>query len=59
MIAGLLCAGGGILYSIKFPERIFKGKFDYIGNSHNMLHLLGIMAAILAMKGSIRMYHER
>lgn len=59
VISGLLCAVGGLIYIFKVPERFFREKFDYIGNSHNIFHCMGVCASLLALKGSIRMYHER
>lgn len=59
VIAGLLCAVGGIIYAFKLPERYYKGKLDTLGNSHNIFHLMTVLASLLAMHGSIRMYHER
>jgi predicted membrane channel-forming protein YqfA (hemolysin III family) len=59
VIAGLCMVMGATFYATKVPERWFTKKFDIIGNSHNIFHCMGIMAALLAFKGSIRMYHER
>ena len=33
---------GGIVNVSRFPERWFPGKFDYLGNSHNIMHILVI-----------------
>ena len=46
-VAGLLCAIGGVIYSLKIPERFFKGEFDFIGNSHNIFHCMVILAALI------------
>lgn len=59
VIAGLLAACGGIIYTLKVPERWGKGRFDFIGNSHNIFHCMVIAASLMAIKGSIRMFHER
>jgi len=59
VFAGLFCAGGGLVYATKVPERFMVGKFDHFGNSHNIFHMMGIIGSLLALKGSIRMYHER
>jgi adiponectin receptor len=59
VIAGLMQAVGAIFYSLRIPEKWFSKKFDYIGNSHNIFHTMAIIASLIAMKGSIRMYHER
>lgn len=59
VFAGLLCVGGATFYALRIPERWYSKKFDYFGNSHNIFHTMAIIASLLAMKGSIRMYHER
>ncbi len=58
MFSGLLIVLGAVIYTLKVPERYIKG-LDYIGNSHNYFHILAILASLLAIKGSVRMYHER
>ena len=30
---------GAILYILRFPEKKFRGKFDYIGSSHQLFHI--------------------
>ena len=59
VVAGLCAAIGGVIYSLKVPERYYPLKFDYFGNSHNIFHTLSVVGFLLAMRGSIRMYHER
>ncbi|XP_015927489.2 membrane progestin receptor gamma isoform X1 [Parasteatoda tepidariorum] len=34
----------GFFYSSHLPERLAPGKFDFLGNSHQLLHISGIMA---------------
>ncbi|GAA5890675.1 hypothetical protein JCM6882_000621 [Rhodosporidiobolus microsporus] len=38
---------GMVIYSERYPESLFPGKFDLAGNSHNLFHLLAV-AAVLA-----------
>lgn len=59
IIAGLFAAFGGVIYALHIPERWYPKRFDIIGNSHNLFHCMGFVAAILAFKASLRMYHER
>lgn len=40
-------------YASHLPERILPGKFDYIGHSHNLLHICGVMATLLQMQGAL------
>ncbi|BGP17242.1 hypothetical protein JCM10213_000077 [Rhodosporidiobolus nylandii] len=35
---------GAIFYSERYPESLFPGKFDLLGNSHNIFHLLAVGA---------------
>ncbi|CAG0887805.1 unnamed protein product [Darwinula stevensoni] len=35
---------GAFFYASHYPERLAPGKFDIIGNSHNILHVCGILA---------------
>lgn len=62
----LLMGGGGffyivgaILYAKKWPESVYTGKFDIVGNSHNIFHIACIIGALMHWYVSIRMFHER
>ena len=44
---GILYAIGAILYAVKFPEKVFPGKFDIWGNSHQLFHAFVLAAAFL------------
>ena len=59
VVAGLLAALGGVVYSLKVPERFYPKRFDLVGNSHNLFHCMTALAALMAFRGSVRMYHER
>lgn len=37
-LGGAFYIVGAVIYGSRFPERFAKGKFDYIGNSHNIWH---------------------
>ena len=37
-------AFGAVIYASQFPECCFPGRFDYIGASHNILHLASFCA---------------
>lgn len=52
IIMALAYISGAVLFSIRFPEKWFPGKFDLIGQSHNVHHLTvvigtGLLAYIL------------
>lgn len=38
---------GGFIYAIRFPERTFPCKFDMIGSSHQIMHALVLIAALM------------
>ncbi|KAK0657901.1 hypothetical protein B0T16DRAFT_69684 [Cercophora newfieldiana] len=38
---------GSIVYGAKFPERNWPGKFDFVGNSHNIWHVVTAVSAIM------------
>ena len=40
----------GFMYSSRLPERLFRGRFDLIGNSHHFLHLCIPLATEYAFK---------
>ena len=44
---GVLYGLGAILYALKIPERYFKRTFDIVGSSHNLMHFLINLAALL------------
>lgn len=41
------CTLGGVVYSTKFPEVLLPGRFDLIGNSHNLLHIFATIGMFL------------
>ncbi|XP_061189824.1 membrane progestin receptor alpha-like [Saccostrea echinata] len=43
----------GFFFSAKLPERFFPGTFDFIGNSHQIFHLLMIQASVSHVDGVI------
>lgn len=40
----------GFLFATHFPERLAPGSFDYIGHSHQLFHVCGILATHFQMK---------
>ncbi|GHJ90342.1 hypothetical protein NliqN6_6744 [Naganishia liquefaciens] len=46
LAAGGLCyILGAVLYAARFPERLFPGRFDLIGSSHQIFHCLVVAAS--------------
>ena len=44
---------GGLLNLSRLPERYFQGKMDYFFNSHNIMHLLVLLAPALLHSGTV------
>lgn len=43
----------GFFYASHLPERLAPGKFDFVGNSHQLLHISGILATHEQMSGAL------
>lgn len=41
-----LYIGGAAIYAARIPERFTPGKWDYFGHSHQIFHVLVVLAAI-------------
>ena len=50
---------GALLYILRFPEKKFKGKFDYFGSSHQIFHILVFSGATFHYFGSLDAYNYR
>jgi predicted membrane channel-forming protein YqfA (hemolysin III family) len=50
---------GAVIYAFNWPERYWIAKFDYVGNSHNIFHVMIVMAALIHWFGAVRLFHER
>ncbi|KAK8102164.1 hypothetical protein PG984_015310 [Apiospora sp. TS-2023a] len=42
---------GSAVYAARIPERWFPGTFDYIGQSHNLMHVLVLTGALVRLQG--------
>ena len=40
----------GFMYSTRLPERLFPGRFDFVGNSHHFMHILVALSTEFAFK---------
>ena len=58
-VGGVCYVIGALLYIIRFPEKIFPGKFDYIGASHQIFHILVFFGALFHFLGSLDAYNYR
>ena len=58
-IGGICYVAGAILYIIRFPEKLYPGKFDYIGASHQIFHILVFLGALFHFFGSVDAYDYR
>lgn len=44
---------GAALYAVRIPERLFPGKFDLLGQSHNWMHVLVLTGALVRLDGLV------
>ncbi|XP_054166834.1 adiponectin receptor protein-like [Oppia nitens] len=51
ILQGLLYIIGALLYVVRIPERFFPGKCDYWFQSHQLFHILVVLAAIVHLNG--------
>ncbi|TGO54018.1 hypothetical protein BCON_0114g00300 [Botryotinia convoluta] len=50
---------GVVVYSLRIPECYFPGKFDIIGHSHQIFHILVVAASVMHLVGLLKAYeHE-
>ena len=59
VLGGATYIFGAFVYSIKFPESRYPGKYDYWGQSHNLWHCFVIVAAFIHFIGVLQVYHAR
>ncbi|PVF98860.1 HlyIII-domain-containing protein [Serendipita vermifera] len=60
LASAALYIGGALIYSERFPERIWPGRFDIFGSSHQIFHINVVLAALchyMAMMRSIELRH--
>lgn len=53
---GLMAAlyiAGVLIYIARVPERFYPGKFDFVGNSHNIWHCFVLSAAVMHFVASL------
>jgi adiponectin receptor len=50
---------GGLIYTLRVPEKYIKNKFDYLGASHQILHCFVVLGFILHYLGCLDSYYYR
>lgn len=55
-LGGVFYIFGAFLYGIRFPERLAPGKFDIWGHSHQLFHVLVVIAALCHLYGVVKSY---
>ncbi len=55
-LGGISYVFGGLMYTLRIPEKYFQGKFDILGASHQILHIIGF---ILHYLGCVDSYYYR
>ena len=58
-LGGVSYVVGALLYILRFPEKKFPKKFDYIGASHQIFHVLVFLGAFFHFLGSLDAYNYR
>lgn len=51
ILQGALYVVGSLLYANRIPERLFPGKCDYMFQSHQIFHVLVVLAAFVHLNG--------
>lgn len=56
VLQGALYILGAGIYAARFPERLSPGRFDIWGSSHQIFHLLVVMAAAAHLVGLVKAF---
>ncbi|KIW79335.1 hypothetical protein Z517_05947 [Fonsecaea pedrosoi CBS 271.37] len=59
VLQGALYILGAGLYAARVPEAIYPGKFDTLGSSHQIFHVLIVLAALSHLKGLLKAFDYR
>lgn len=57
LLGGIFYIIGAVLYGARFPERCAPGKFDIWGHSHQLFHVLVVIAALCHLNGLMKSYN--
>ena len=55
----MIYALGAVIFAIKWPEKYFKHKYDIVGSSHQIFHVCVVVASVIHLWASIKMFRER
>lgn len=56
ILGGIFYIIGAVLYGIRFPEKFAPGVFDVWGHSHQLFHVLVVVAALCHLIGLMKSY---
>ncbi|QLL35076.1 hypothetical protein HG536_0H04520 [Torulaspora globosa] len=56
LLGGIFYIVGAVLYGMRFPEKCSPGRFDIWGHSHQLFHILVVVAALCHLNGLIKSY---
>lgn len=56
LLGGIFYIIGAVLYGMRFPEKYSPGKFDIWGHSHQLFHILVVVAALCHLTGLMKSY---
>ncbi|EAW09635.1 hemolysin III family protein [Aspergillus clavatus NRRL 1] len=59
LLQGFLYILGATIYAARVPERLRPGKFDILGSSHQIFHVLVVCAAVAHLTGLLRAFDHR
>jgi len=59
VIVGALYVLGAVVYVSRFPESRFPGRFDLLGASHQIWHLMVLLAACVHYVGVVQLFNWR
>lgn len=59
LLQGCLYILGAIIYAMRVPERWRPGKFDILGHSHQIFHVLVVLAACAHLRGLLEAFDYR
>lgn len=59
LLQGFLYILGAGIYAVRVPERLQPGKFDIVGSSHQIFHVLVVCAAVAHLTGLLKAFDYR
>ncbi|KAF2185783.1 HlyIII-domain-containing protein [Zopfia rhizophila CBS 207.26] len=59
LLQGSLYILGATIYAERVPERLRPGKFDVLGSSHQIFHVLVVLAVLAHLKGLLKAFDFR